>query len=103
MYRSYRAISRSRMHPHHAGNLGRRPHRSGKVVWGSGVATFSEIGATHVILTPESRNPHIRASLFTVALVSSLIQLPFPKEKYLVACPFFVPTRKLDDAGWLHP
>jgi hypothetical protein len=20
-----------------------------------------------------------------------------------VACPFFVPTRKLDDAGWLHP
>jgi hypothetical protein len=29
--------------------------------------------------------------------------LPFPKEKYLVACPFFVPTRKLDDAGWLHP
>jgi len=27
----------------------------------------------------------------------------FTQEPYRVACPFFMPTSKLEDGGWLHP
>ena len=39
---AHRRISRRGLHPHHAGNLGRRSHRAGQAVWGRSAAALQE-------------------------------------------------------------
>src|SRR2546430_1999736 len=43
VHRAHRGIPRGRLYAHHAGNLGRRPHRAGQALRRSGAAAFTEI------------------------------------------------------------
>ena len=49
MHTAHRRISRRGLHPHHAGNLGRRSHGTGEVIRRRRAAAFQEIGSTSSI------------------------------------------------------